>query len=173
MVTNKESEDYHMKCQKQHDRLCCLVVRVSDYRSRGPGLDSRWFKIFWEAAGLNGVHSASWEQLRSYLEEIVAAPVYKIEIGYRGNPLRWPRDTLYPQKLALTSPTSGGRSVGIVRSRTKVTEFSFVSFFLMPELNLAHNIFLPSLSINNHNSQLTLHTDSHASDSGALRREGR
>ena len=30
---------------------------------------------------------------------------------------------LYPQKLALTSPTSGGRSVGIVRSRTKATEF--------------------------------------------------
>ena len=33
---------------------------------------------------------------------------------------------LYPQKLALTSPTGGGRSVGIVRSRTKVTEFSLV-----------------------------------------------
>ena len=31
---------------------------------------------------------------------------------------------LYPQKLALTSPTGGGRSVGIVRSRTKATEFS-------------------------------------------------
>jgi len=29
---------------------------------------------------------------------------------------------LYPQKLALTSPTGGGRSVGIVRSRTKATE---------------------------------------------------
>jgi hypothetical protein len=29
---------------------------------------------------------------------------------------------LYSQKLALTSPTSGGRSVGIVRSRTKATE---------------------------------------------------
>jgi hypothetical protein len=27
-----------------------------------------------------------------------------------------------PNKLALTSPTSGGRSVGIVRSRTKATE---------------------------------------------------
>jgi len=26
---------------------------------------------------------------------------------------------LYPQKLALTSPTGGGRSVGMVRSRTK------------------------------------------------------
>ena len=29
---------------------------------------------------------------------------------------------LYPQKLTLTSPTGGGRSVGIVRSRTKATE---------------------------------------------------
>jgi hypothetical protein len=33
---------------------------------------------------------------------------------------------LYPQKMALTSPTSGGRSVGIVRLRTKATEFSFL-----------------------------------------------
>jgi len=30
---------------------------------------------------------------------------------------------LYPQKLALTSPTGSGRSVGIVRVRTKATEF--------------------------------------------------
>jgi hypothetical protein len=29
------------------------------------------------------------------------------------------------KKLTLTSPTSGGRSVGIVRLRTKATEFSF------------------------------------------------
>jgi hypothetical protein len=41
----------------------------------------------------------------------------------RRDPLRLPRDTLYPQKLALTSPTSGGRSVGIVRLRTKAMEF--------------------------------------------------
>jgi hypothetical protein len=34
------------------------------------------------------------------------------------------RNTLYPQMLAaLTSPTSGGRSVGIVRLRTKAAEF--------------------------------------------------
>jgi len=32
---------------------------------------------------------------------------------------------LYPQTLALTSATGGGRSVGIVRSRTKATEFFF------------------------------------------------
>jgi len=39
---------------------------------------------------------------------------------------------LYPQKLALTSPTGGGRSVGIVRVRTKATEFSLeVGFTLV------------------------------------------
>jgi hypothetical protein len=31
-----------------------------------------------------------------------------------------------PQKLALTSPTSGGPSVGIVRSRTKGTELVII-----------------------------------------------
>ena len=33
---------------------------------------------------------------------------------------------LYPQKLELTSPTGGGRSVGIVRVRTKTMEFCFM-----------------------------------------------
>jgi hypothetical protein len=33
-----------------------------------------------------------------------------------------PRDTLYQLKLALTSPAGCGRSVGIVRLRTKATE---------------------------------------------------
>jgi hypothetical protein len=42
----------------------------------------------------------------------------------RGDPLRLPRDTLYSRNLALILPTSGGRSVGIVRSRSKATEFS-------------------------------------------------
>jgi hypothetical protein len=45
----------------------------------------------------------------------------------RRYPLRWPRNTLYPQKLALTSPTSGGRSVGIVRLRAKGTEWYMLS----------------------------------------------
>jgi hypothetical protein len=41
--------------------------------------------------------------------------------------------SLYPQRLALTSPTNGGPSVGIVRSRVNATEFRFffvyVDFF--------------------------------------------
>jgi len=38
---------------------------------------------------------------------------------------------LYPQKLALTSSTVGGRSVGIVRVRTKATEFSLCKLCLL------------------------------------------
>jgi hypothetical protein len=45
----------------------------------------------------------------------------KRECGRR-DPSRWPRGTLSPQKLAITSLTSGGRSVGIVRSRTQTME---------------------------------------------------
>jgi hypothetical protein len=43
------------------------------------------------------------------------------EYGRRG-PSDWPRITIYPQKLALTSPKNSGRSVGIVRSRTQAKE---------------------------------------------------
>jgi hypothetical protein len=39
-----------------------------------------------------------------------------------GDLLRCPRDTLYPQKLALTSPTSGGHLVCLVRSWTQATD---------------------------------------------------
>jgi hypothetical protein len=42
---------------------------------------------------------------------------------------RWPGGTLYPQKLALNSPTSGGRSVGIVRPRTEATELLLLLYF--------------------------------------------
>jgi hypothetical protein len=44
------------------------------------------------------------------------------DYGRRGSAALTVRHPLYPQKLALISPTSGGRSVGIVRSRTKATE---------------------------------------------------
>jgi len=44
----------------------------------------------------------------------------------------------HPQKLALTSPTGGGRSVGIVLVRTKATEFSLDgnSYMFRPVLSI-------------------------------------
>jgi hypothetical protein len=62
--------------------------------------------------------------LRSYLEEIVAAPGLENRSYDRSDSLRWPRDTLYPLKLALASLTGGDRSIGIVRQRTKTTEYA-------------------------------------------------
>jgi hypothetical protein len=56
------------------------------------------------------------------LDRKVAAPVWKIEntaVGIRH------ADHVAPfifKKLEITSPTSGGRSVGIVRSRTQIME---------------------------------------------------
>ena len=36
----------------EYDRLCGLVVRVSGYRYRGLGFDSRRYQIFWVVVGL-------------------------------------------------------------------------------------------------------------------------
>jgi hypothetical protein len=49
----------------------------------------------------------------------------------RKDPSRLPHGTFYPQKLALTLPTSCGLSVGMIRSRAQATEgvfFCLLSF---------------------------------------------
>jgi hypothetical protein len=72
----------------QRDRLCGLVVRVSGYRSRGPGFDSQRFQIFLEAAGLERDPLSLVRTTEELHEGKVAAPVYRTKINDRGNPLR-------------------------------------------------------------------------------------
>jgi hypothetical protein len=86
------------------------------------GFDYRHYQIFWEVVGLERGPLS----LVSTIEELLGrksgdSSLENREYGRR-DPLSWPRGTLYPQKLAITSPTSGGRSVGIVRLRTHATE---------------------------------------------------
>jgi hypothetical protein len=110
------------------DRLRGLVVRVPGWRSRGPGsiLSATRFSEKYESG--TGSTQPRWAQLRSYLDgKSSRSGLESREYGSR-NPSRWPRDTLCPQKLELTSPTSGGRSVGIVRSRTEATELKLGLF---------------------------------------------
>jgi hypothetical protein len=103
-----------------------LVVRDPGYRSRGPGFYSRRYQIFWEVVGLE--HGPL--SLVSTIEELRERKSNGFGLESRDygrwDPPRWPRDTIYPQKLAVTLPTSGGRSVGTVRWRAKTTGFFFL-----------------------------------------------
>jgi hypothetical protein len=71
-------------------------------------------KIFNYVQSFVGVHSASWVQLRSYLEGKVAAPVQKAENTAAGNRRADHATPSIRKELALTSSTSGSRSVSIV-----------------------------------------------------------
>jgi hypothetical protein len=64
-----------------------------------------------------------YNQSRVYTVRFSLNPGLESREYSRRDPSRRPRGTVYPQKLALTSPTSGGRLVGIVRSQTQVMEF--------------------------------------------------
>jgi hypothetical protein len=92
------------------------------------GIDWRHYQIFWEVVGLErGPFS-----LVSTTEEILGrknsgSGLESREYG-RSDPSRWPRGTLYSQTLALASPTSGGRSIGIVCSRTQATECFIIHY---------------------------------------------
>jgi hypothetical protein len=99
------------------DRLCGLVVRVPGYRSRGPGFDSRRYLIFWEVVGLERGPLSLVNTTEELLERNSSGSGLENREYGRGDLLHWPRDTLYPQKLALL--------VGIVRLRTKTTEFEY------------------------------------------------
>jgi hypothetical protein len=80
------------------------------------------------------------------LDRKVAAPVYKTENTTVGIRHADHVATLYPQKLAITSPTSGGRSVAIVRSRTQTMEFCLFVFYLFIYYIPFIRCFLTSIS---------------------------
>jgi hypothetical protein len=93
---------------------------------RRSGFDSRPYKISWEAVGLKRGPLSLVNTTEELLERTSSGSgLEDREYGCR-DPSCWSRGTLYPQELALTSPTSGGRSVCIVRSRTQATEVSLV-----------------------------------------------
>jgi hypothetical protein len=89
--------------------------------------DSRRYKIFWEVVGMERGPLS----LVSTIEELLGrnnsgSGLEDREYSCR-DPSRWPRGTLYPQKLVLISPTCVCLSVGIIRSRTQTTGFfSFI-----------------------------------------------
>jgi hypothetical protein len=90
------------------------------------GFDPGRYQIFWEIVGPERSPLSLVSTTEELLERKSSGFGLEILEYDRRDPSRSQRGTLYPQKLALTSPTSGGRSIGIVRSRTQATEFSLV-----------------------------------------------
>jgi hypothetical protein len=125
----QDGENYMMK-----NFIICILLQIllwhSEFESRQPlwssgqsswlqiqrpGLNSRRHQIFWEVVG----QERSPLSLVSTIEELVerkssGSGLESREYGSR-DPSRWPRGTLYPQKLTITSLTNSGGSVGIVR----------------------------------------------------------
>jgi hypothetical protein len=91
------------------------------------GFVSRRYHIFWQVVGLERGPLS----LVSIIEELLrrnSGSGLESRDYVHGDSLRWPRSILYQLKLVLTSLTSDGRSVGIVRSRTHSMEFNMVKF---------------------------------------------
>jgi hypothetical protein len=86
--------------------------------------DSWCYQIVWEVVGLEWGPLSLVSIIKELLERKSSGSGLEIREYGRRDRSHLPRGTLSPQKLALTSPTCGGLSVGIVRSRTQATEFS-------------------------------------------------
>jgi hypothetical protein len=128
-------EAQHYTC----DRLCGLVVRVLGYRSGGPGLIPGTTKK--KGMGLERGPLSFVSTTKELLERKSSGSCLENREYGRRDLSRWPRGTFYPHKLAITSPTSGGLSVGIVRSRTQTMEF-FLFFITCRHWSVCHVVRL-------------------------------
>jgi hypothetical protein len=113
------------------------VVRVPGYRSRDPGFDSWSYQISGVVVGLEQ-GPLSLVRVTAELLEWKSSSSGSIKSRLMAVGIRCTDHTApsIRNKLALTSPTSGGRSVVIVRLRTKATEFSFLFNSLWTNLTL-------------------------------------
>jgi hypothetical protein len=72
------------------------------YRSRGPEFDYQRYHIFWEVVGLEPDPLSLVSTIKELLRRNSGGSGLENREYCRGDPWRWPRDTLYQQKLALT-----------------------------------------------------------------------
>jgi hypothetical protein len=105
--------------------------------------DIDWLTIFWVVVGLERGPLSLVSTIEGLLGRKSRSFVLESRKYDRRDPSRWPRGTLYPQKLVLTSSTSGGRSAGIVRSMTQATEFVFFLFDWLINLQVGWLIDCP------------------------------
>jgi hypothetical protein len=107
----------------QRDCICGMVVKFPGYRCKSPGFDSRRYLIFWEVVGLErGPLSlmSTTEELHEWKSSGCGSRKPRLTVmGICCADLTTPSIC---KKLARTSLTSGGHSVGIVHVRAKAME---------------------------------------------------
>jgi hypothetical protein len=118
---------------RYYDSLSWASGQGSWLQIQRSGFDSRRYQIFWEVVGLKRGPLSFVSTIVELLGRKSSVSGLESREYVRRDPSRCTRSTLYPQKLALTWPSNGGRSVGIVRSRTQVTEFFYP---LLPDYGL-------------------------------------
>jgi hypothetical protein len=106
----------------------CSVGKVKCSRPRQTAEDGIQIELIVEGIGWNVSITDSAQLEKKPMDPIILFS-QELDIGpsleaaeFSPRPNNRILEDSYPQKLALTSPTSDGRSVGIVRSRTKATE---------------------------------------------------
>jgi hypothetical protein len=86
-------------------------------------------QIFWEVVGLERGPLSLVSTIEELLEIKSSGSGLENRDYGRRDSSRWQRGTVYPQQLTLTSSTSCGRSVGIVRSRTQAMELKEIHMY--------------------------------------------
>jgi hypothetical protein len=86
------------------------------------GFNYQHYQIFWEVVDLERSPLSLVSTIELLERKSSGSSLENWDHGHR-DPSRWPRGTLYTQKLALTSLTSSGHSAGIIHSQTQATEF--------------------------------------------------
>jgi hypothetical protein len=92
-------------------KFCMNVMPFEPNKKENSRDESKIIKLMWKYA--------------STIEELLErkSSGSGLDYGHRGSAALTYVTPLYPHKLALTSPTNGGRSVGRVRSRAQATDF--------------------------------------------------
>ena len=98
-------------------------LQIQRYRVRSPALPD-FLSSSGSGTGSNQPREVNWGA--TWMKKVAAPGLENRRLTAVGTRCADHVTPLYPQKLALTSPTSGSCSVGIVRVRTKATEFSLV-----------------------------------------------
>jgi hypothetical protein len=107
------------------EKFCVVKIGQSSWlQIQRSGFDSQRQQMFWEVVGLERGPLSLVSTTEELLERKNSDSGLEIREYGRRDPTRWPRGTVYPQKLALTSPTIGGRTFGVDSSQTQAKEFS-------------------------------------------------